>query len=71
MKIRAYLEERSSGSVLAWCPDLPGCSATGPDSSRALGVLVARIDEFFRAGQHETAPRGARKVELEYWRETP
>jgi predicted RNase H-like HicB family nuclease len=68
MKIRAYLEERSTGSVLAWCPDLPGCSATGRSTDQALGLLVTRIEEYFGTGGRETPPRGARAVELEYGR---
>jgi predicted RNase H-like HicB family nuclease len=69
MKIRAYLQERSPGSVVAWCPDLPGCSATGRSPDQTLGVLAARIEEYFGAGRREATPRGARKVEFVYGRQ--
>jgi predicted RNase H-like HicB family nuclease len=69
MKIRAYLQERSPGSIVAWCPDLPGCSATGRSTDQALGVLATRIEEYFGAGEREATPRGARKVEFVYGRQ--
>ena len=63
MKLNVHVR-RQSGSVQAFCPDLPGCSATAPTEAEALKLLRARVDEYF-AARVRAPPPGTRVIELE------
>lgn len=41
--------------ILAYCPDLVGCSATGPDRASALARLTQRMAELL-GGEVEVVP---------------
>ena len=54
----------SQGAVQAFCPDLPGCSASAPTEKQALLILRSRIDQLF-AGRARVVPPRTRVVKLE------
>ena len=56
--------DEARGVAQAYCPDLPGCSASGPDEAAALALLRARIDAYFDASR-KSAPAGTRIVHIE------
>lgn len=63
MKIPVHVRDDSRGSVQVFCPDLPGCSATGTDVDSALAILRSRIEAYFAPSRR--APSGTRVVTLE------
>lgn len=64
MKIVVHVRQsRDAASIQAYCPDLPGCSASAPTEAEALAVLRRRISEHFTRGARP-AP-GARTLTLE------
>ena len=63
MKLPVHIRSRAD-AVQAYCPDLPGCSASAPTESEALRLLRERISDYFTAGASAPLP-GARVVELE------
>jgi predicted RNase H-like HicB family nuclease len=63
--MRLNIHVRSQfGTVQAFCPDLPGCSATGQDQKVAIERLRARIDEYF-AVRVRPLPPGTRVFQIE------
>ncbi len=63
MKLTVHVRAQF-GTVQAFCPDLPGCSATGPNEKVALERLRLRIDEYF-AGRSRNLPPGTRAIQLD------
>lgn len=55
MKLPVHLQTRDDG-VRAFCPDLPGCSASGRNEEEALRRLRARIASCFEVAPRATAP---------------
>jgi predicted RNase H-like HicB family nuclease len=63
MKISVLLRRgRHTGSVQAYCPDLPGCSAHGASEEDALELLRRRIADYFAAGWRPVPPGERRAV---------
>jgi hypothetical protein len=52
------------GTVQAFCPDLPGCSASATTLDDALELLRRRVREYF-ASSTRRAPVGTRIVTIE------
>ena len=63
MKLNVHLRARA-GAVQAFCPDLPGCSASAPTEAQALALLRARVDQYF-AARIRPLPPVTRTVQLE------
>ncbi|HEY2747264.1 MAG TPA: hypothetical protein VGL86_21730 [Polyangia bacterium] len=50
MKLKVHIRAKSQGKsdvVQAYCPDLPGCSASARNEAEALALLRARVEEYF------------------------
>jgi predicted RNase H-like HicB family nuclease len=45
VRVVVHVRKGRSGQLLAFCPDLPGCSATAPTLPEALALLRRRIAE--------------------------
>jgi predicted RNase H-like HicB family nuclease len=59
MDIPVHIEPSASGrNVRVSCPDIPGCSATGPNVDDALTALRRRIGKHFTKSASEPAPPG-------------
>jgi hypothetical protein len=63
MKLAVHVRSRH-GAVQAFCPDLPGCSASAPTEKEALQLLKDRVDEYFTERAQAAVP-GTRIVHLE------
>ncbi len=63
MKIVVHLRSQN-GAVQAYCPDLPGCSASARTEQAALKRLRARVDEYFASAPQAALP-GTRVIHLE------
>jgi len=55
VKLSVLLQTREDG-VRAFCPDLPGCSASGRNDEEALRRLRSRIASCFDVSPRPTAP---------------
>lgn len=65
MKIPVLLRRsQHTGSVQAYCPDLPGCSAHGHTEADALELLRRRVADYF-ATNRRPVPPGERRTVLE------
>ncbi len=65
MKLPVHVRhDEARGTFQAFCPDLPGCSAAGPDLEAALALLRRRVEGYFE-GSARRAPAGTRIVTLE------
>jgi predicted RNase H-like HicB family nuclease len=63
MKLPVHVQSRPDG-VRAFCPDLPGCSASARTEEEALRRLRARVEACF--SPRPTAPTpGTRIVHIE------
>ncbi len=62
VKVQVHIKSKRE-VVQAFCPDLPGCSATAPSEIEALKRLRARIDEYF--ANETSAVSGTRVIQLE------
>lgn len=66
MRVKVHIRRTGeSGSVQAYCPDLPGCSGTAPTEDAALRIVRKRILEYFASDRTEPLPPKTRRVELE------
>ena len=63
MKLPVHIQRRPDG-VRAFCPDLPGCSASAPTEDEALRKVRAWIETSF-APTRRAAPTGTRIVHIE------
>jgi len=63
VKLTVYIRSQA-GTVQAFCPDLPGCSAAATSEQIALDRLRTRIDEYFTA-RGTALPPGTRAIPLE------
>lgn len=63
MKLPVHVQTRADG-VRAFCPDLPGCSASARTEDEALRRLRARIEACFASASHAPPP-GTRVVHIE------
>ena len=63
MKVTVLVRSRH-GQVQAFCPDLPGCSASARTEQEALKLPRERVGEYFTAGARTPVP-GTRVVQLE------
>ena len=63
MKLPVHIQTRQDG-VRAFCPDLPGCSASARTEQEALSRLKSRIEECFTATLVAPSP-GTRIVHIE------
>jgi predicted RNase H-like HicB family nuclease len=63
MKLSVHVRSQF-GTVQAFCPDLPGCSATAQTEKAAIDLLRARIDEYFATRTRPLQP-GTRVIQLE------
>ncbi len=65
MKINVHIRAGSVfDTVQAFCPDLPGCSASAQTEEEALRRLRARVDEYF-SPRSKALPPGTRIIQLE------
>ncbi|MGH7285139.1 MAG: type II toxin-antitoxin system HicB family antitoxin [Polyangiaceae bacterium] len=64
MKLPVHVQTRQDG-VRAFCPDLPGCSASARTEQEALRRLKTRIEECFTTSAQVTAAPGTRIVQIE------
>jgi hypothetical protein len=65
MKLNVHIRSRQgANTVQAFCPDLPGCSASAPTEKEAVALLRARVDEYFAARVRVLLP-GTRVIQLE------
>jgi hypothetical protein len=55
MKLPVHIQTREDG-VRAFCPDLPGCSASGRNEEEALRRLRARVTDCFSLAPRPTTP---------------
>jgi predicted RNase H-like HicB family nuclease len=59
MHIPVHIQSSKPGhGVRVFCPDIPGCSATGASVDQALSVLRRRIDAHFARSASEVPPPG-------------
>jgi len=63
MKLPVHVQSRPDG-VRAFCPDLPGCSASARTEAEALRLLRTRIATCF-ASDVQRVPPGTRIVHIE------
>ena len=63
MKLPIHIRSKT-GSVQAYCPNLPGCSAAARTEEEALRLLRERINAHFAAATRGPIP-GTRIVQLE------
>ena len=63
MKLNVHIRSRQ-GAIQAFCPDLPGCSASAQTEKEAIQLLRARVDEYFAARVRVMLP-GTRVIQLE------
>ena len=64
MQLPVHIQKGVSGTVKAFCPDLPGCSASAATVEDALDLLRRRVRECFSASARR-APKGTRIITLE------
>lgn len=64
MKLPVHVQTREDG-VRAYCPDLPGCSASARTEQEALLRLKSRIAECFTASTLVSAAPGTRVIHIE------
>jgi hypothetical protein len=62
MKLTIHIRNGALG-VQAYCPDLPGCSASGRTEDEALAQLRQRITAYFKPEQRR--PAGTRVIHIE------
>ena len=62
MKLNVHIRS-AQGTTQAYCPDLPGCSASAKTEKEALALLRARIDDYFST--RVRAMPGTRVIQLE------
>ena len=62
MKLSVHVRSQF-GTVQAFCPDLPGCSATASTESEALTLLRGRVSDYFAAAPAKVP--GTRIIKLE------
>ena len=55
MKLSVHVQTRDDG-VRAFCPDLPGCSASARTEDEALRLLRARVSRCFDNASRPTTP---------------
>jgi predicted RNase H-like HicB family nuclease len=53
---------RAGNAVRAFCPDLPGCSATAPTQGEALERLRRRVSDYFTRDAAEPLAPGTRRA---------
>jgi hypothetical protein len=63
MKLQVHIRRGVDG-VQAFCPELPGCSATAPHEAQALEQLRERIGRYFAPKASSLLP-GTRVVHIE------
>ena len=63
MKVPVHVRSRE-GAIQAFCPELPGCSATARTEAEALRLLRDRIASHFADGARSALP-GTRIVHVE------
>lgn len=65
MEIPVHIQESRGGKAFrAFCPDLPGCSATASSPDAALEVLRRRVIEHFTRDAARPAPPRTRRTFL-------
>jgi hypothetical protein len=50
MKLKVHIRAKQQGKdgiVQAYCPDLPGCSASARNEPEALALLRTRVEQYF------------------------
>jgi hypothetical protein len=63
MEIPVHIQDpRDGGSVRAFCPDLPGCSATADNADAALEVLRRRVADYFSRDADRPSTPGTRRT---------
>ena len=63
MEIPVLIQPSRDGeSVRAYCPDLPGCSATADSVDAVLDVLRRRVTDYFTRDAEVSAPPGMRRT---------
>jgi predicted RNase H-like HicB family nuclease len=55
-------KSRAGDAIRAFCPDLPGCSATAATEGEALAHLRRRIADYFTRDAAEPLPPGTRRA---------
>lgn len=64
MQLPVHIKHSEFGTVQAFCPDLPGCSASAATVEDALEMVRRRVGDYFAASTRR-APAGTRIVTLE------
>jgi predicted RNase H-like HicB family nuclease len=63
MEIPVLIQKSRGGdTVRAYCPDLPGCSATAATEGEALLRLRHRVADYFTPDAAESLPPGTRRA---------
>ena len=66
MKFPVHIQKSRGGdAVVAFCPDLPGCSATAASADAALDVLKQRIVDYFARDAARPAFPGTRRTAID------
>jgi predicted RNase H-like HicB family nuclease len=64
MKIAVHVRQAQDSKVVAWCPDLPGCTATGASADEALERLKRSVSDWFE-GDRRPLPPGTRRIAID------
>ena len=63
MKLNVHIRA-GEGTIQAFCPELPGCSASAQTEREAIEILRTRVDEYFAVRVRALPPR-TRVIQLE------
>ena len=64
MRLPVHVQTREDG-VRAFCPEIPGCSASARTEQEALRLLKNRVEECFTSSALVTARPGTRIIHIE------
>ncbi len=65
MEIPVHIQKsRGDEAFIAFCPDLPGCSAIGSTSDVAVALLRRRIVEYFAKDAARPVLPGTRRTSI-------
>lgn len=66
MELPVHIQRSRRGDgFVAFCPDLPGCSAVAATENEAVSVLRSRIGEYFARGTRQPLPPDTRRTVIE------
>jgi hypothetical protein len=63
MEIAVHLQpSQNADAIVAFCPDLPGCSAVGKTQDAALSLLRERVVRMLSGSAQAPLPPGTRRT---------